>query len=421
MAYLAHLIARFGWRVYAKLMSKSEEFIDVKQLMAESSVEQLNQLAEEYFARTQDWNFHLSKPFGSIEEAPQLLINLAVVLQGLELCRGHRVLEFGAGTCWASRYLTQLGCSVIAMDISPTALAVGKELYERQPVFGNVPPPHFLLFDGFHIDLADESVDRIMCLHALHHVPNPETILSEFGRVLKKGGIAGFAEPGPEHSLSPQSQDEMRTFGVVENDVDVSKIWKDAQAAGFTDIKLAVFNVPPFLVSPGEFDQLLKGGGAAKQFTQSTAAFLRDQRTFFLYKGKRTVLDSRFPGGLSARIEIEPASIVAKAGEQITLQAIVENTGRAVWLPRGSGLGAVQLGVHVLDDNGKILHQSYHWEALMEGDGVPVQPGQTVKVDVSMPALPIGEYILEFDMVSNDVAWFAQNQSRTVRVRLSVV
>ncbi len=401
-------------------MNKSHAVIDVKQLIAGSSIDELNKLAEEYFARTQDWTFHLSKPFGSVDEAPQLLINFAVVLQGLELCRGLEVLEFGAGTCWASRYLSQLGCAVIATDISPTALKIGKELYERQPVFGNMPEPNFLLFDGYRIDLPDNSVDRIICLHALHHVPNPQTVLSEFGRVLRDGGIAGFAEPGPEHSRSPQSQDEMRTFGVVENDVDISQIWRDAKACGFTDIKLAVFNVPPFLLSPTEFEQLLKGGPASKRFAQALAAFLKDQRTFFLYKGKPAALNSRFPGGLSAKIEIEPSSLICRADEEITLRARVENNGKAVWLPRSAGIGAVQLGCHVYDSSGKIFRQSYHWEALMDGDGLPVLPNDAVAVVVRMAPLPAGEYVLEFDMVSNDVAWFAQNGSPTVRVPLTV-
>lgn len=401
-------------------MTRPDDFIDVKQLIAESSIDELNKLAETYFARTEDWTFHLSKPFGSIDEAPQLLINFAVVLQGLELCRGLSVLEFGAGTCWASRYLSQLGCRVIATDISPTALQIGRELYERQPVFGNMPEPQFLIFDGYRIDLPDNSVDRIICLHALHHVPNPTTILMEFGRVLKEGGIAGFAEPGPEHSRSPLSQDEMRTFGVVENDVEISQIWRDAKAAGFTDLKLAVFNVPSFLVSVGEFDSLLKGGAASKRFARATEEFLKDQRTFFLYKGEPSVIDSRFPGGLSAKIKIEPASQTVKAGEAIRYHARIENNGKSVWLPRSAGVGAVQLGCHVYKSNGEVFRQSYHWESLTDGDGVPVKPNEIIDVMVTLPPLPPGNYILEFDMVSNEVAWFAQNHSSTVRVALSV-
>ena len=114
-------------------MDQHEEVIDVRSLMAAKSLEEHCRLAEEYFARLNDWTHHLSKPFGSFDETPQLLVNLAVVLQGLQLCPGMTVLEFGAGTCWVARILTQLGCKVIAVDVSPTALRMGQELFLRHP------------------------------------------------------------------------------------------------------------------------------------------------------------------------------------------------------------------------------------------------------------------------------------------------
>src|ERR1700737_5670669 len=91
-------------------MDHAERLIDVREVMASSSVEEHCRLAEKYFAGLNDWTHHLAKPFGSIDETPQLLINFAVVLQALQLCPGMTVLEFGAGTCWAARILTQFGC-----------------------------------------------------------------------------------------------------------------------------------------------------------------------------------------------------------------------------------------------------------------------------------------------------------------------
>ena len=155
-------------------------------------------------------------------------------------------------------------------------------------------------------------------------------------------------------------------------------------------------------------------------FTAQTREFLRNQRTFFLFKGEECPRDSRFPGDLSAKIQIRPASIRTVEGNEIRLQAEVENNSSSIWLPRSSGVGAVHLGCHVLDSSGKVLRHSYHWEAVSPGDGVPVMPNQKVKFGVTLPPLPSGSYILEFDMVSNDVAWFAQNGSRTFRVLLEV-
>lgn len=401
--------------------SMTSKFIDVKQLVSESSIEELNRLAEEYFAQVTDWNFHLAKPFGSIDEAPQLLTNLAILFEGLRLCRGMTVLEFGAGTCWASRFLSQLGCRVIAVDVSQTALRMGQELYVRHPPFGNTPAPEFKLFDGHRLPLANESVERIMCLHALHHVPNPGTIISECARVLKPGGIAGFAEPGPDHSSSTQSQDEMRKFGVVENDIEIDDIWHDAKAAGFTDLRMAIFNTPAHLVSAEDFEKFQQGGNVVRKFTDATRDFLQNQRTFFLYKGEPSMPDSRFPEDLSAVIKIKPSRLTVEEGKDIRLSARVENSSSSVWLPRSAGIGAVLLGCHVLDRDGRPVRPSYHWEALTPGDGVPVKPGERLDVEVVMPSLPVGHYILEFDMVSNDVAWFAQNRSPTVRSELQVV
>lgn len=401
--------------------AQGEELIDVRELMAHSSIEELNRLAEEYFARLTDWNYHLAKPFGSIDETPQLLINFAVILQGLSLCSGMTVLEFGAGTGWASRFLSQLGCRVIAADVSGTALRIAAEHYQRLPLIGDRPAPRFLKFDGYRLDLPDKSVDRIMCLDAFHHVPNAAQVLVELGRVLKDGGIAGFAEPGPEHSKSPQSQYEMKTFKVIENDVNVREIWQEARAAGFTKMKLAVFNVPPFHLELDEFDEFLQKGAAAQRFAEAVSGFMQSQRNFFLYKGEPATTDSRYRTGLTALISVTPPLVRAREGEAIKARAVVINNSTSVWLPRSAGLGAVHLGCHVYSSDGRLFRHSYHWEALTPGEGRPIMPNETVEVELSLPPLPKGDYLLEFDMVSNDVCWFALNGSQQARIALKVL
>ena len=401
-------------------MTERENPIDVRSLLARSSPDELNRLAEDYFARLTNWDYHLAKPFGAVDETPQLLINFAVILQGLKICPGMTVMEFGAGTCWASRFLSQLGCHVIATDVSATALRIGAELYARQPPFGNTPEPRFLPFDGRRLNLPDESVDRIMCLDAFHHVPGPGRVLAELARVLKPGGVAGFAEPGPDHSKSEKSQYEMKTFGVVENDVDIHSIWQAAKRVGFTNMKLALFNIPLVQLELQEFDNFLSGGNsAARRWTETTREFMESQRNFFLFKGEPAGSDSRFRPGLEAKIRMSPTTLVVNE-ESITLRAQVRNTSNSVWLPRSAGLGAVLLGCNVYDNKGKLFRPSYHWEALTPGEGRPILPGESIECDVNIPALPKGSYVLEFDMVSNDVCWFALNGSPQPRVALEV-
>ena len=401
-------------------MAQPEELIDVQQLITSRSIAEHCRLAEEYFAGLTDWTHHLSKPFGSFDETPQLLINFAVVLQGLQLCPGMTVLEFGAGTCWAARVLTQLGCKVIAVDVSPTALSIGRQLYARHPPFGDRPAPEFLLFDGQRIDVPDGSVDRIICLDAFHHVANPARVIAELGRVLADGGIAGFAEPGPEHSKTPESQYEMRTHGVVENDIEVRTLWREAQRAGFTDFKLAIFQVAPFYVDMDQFEDFLDGGKTNKQYAEAVRSFLRNQRNFFLRKGDPIAKDSRYRQGLTALIAISPARIEVGEQEVIQLNGVITNNSSSVWLPRSAGLGAVLLGCHVYHADGSVFRESYHWEPLTPGEGRVILPGQTVEIEVHLPGLARGDYTLEFDMVSNDVCWFARNGSPTVMVKLEV-
>jgi len=161
-----------------------EPLIDVKELIAQASIEELNEKAEAYFSHLSNWDYYLAKPFGNAGDSPALLINFATMIQGLELTPGLRVLDFGAGTGWTSRYLSQMGCEVILLDVSATALEIAAELYRRQPVIGKRPSPKFLLFDGHKIDLPSGSVDRILCFDAFHHAANPDHILAELARIL---------------------------------------------------------------------------------------------------------------------------------------------------------------------------------------------------------------------------------------------
>ncbi|HEV7397989.1 MAG TPA: class I SAM-dependent methyltransferase [Pyrinomonadaceae bacterium] len=401
-------------------MQSNNDLIDVQTLIAEKTVAEHCRLAEEYFAHLPDWNHHLAKPFGASDEAPQLLINFATVVQGLQLCPGMTVLEFGAGTCWAARILTQLGCKVIAVDVSPTALKIGQELYARHPPLGDRPTPQFLLFDGMKLDLPGASVERILCLDAFHHAPNPAQVLAELGRVLEDGGIAGFAEPGPEHSRTPQSQYEMQTYGVIENDIDMKTVWAAASQAGFTDLKLAIFQIAPTLVGLDEFEDFLKGGKTARKYVEDTRAFLSNQRNFFLFKGTTKPKDSRYRQKLTALIKISPASLSARIGEPIRLQAEVTNNSESIWLPRSAGLGAVMLGSHVYYRDGSTFRESYHWEPLSADDNHAVNPGEVVTLGFELPGLLAGQYRIDFDMVSNDVCWFAINGSQIASIQLAV-
>jgi SAM-dependent methyltransferase len=395
--------------------------IDVRDLVARTSVEEFNRTAEAYFASLTGTEHQLAKPFSHADEAPSLLIDAATLLQGLRLAPGMTVLEFGAGTGWLSRFLTQLGCRAILLDVSPTALMMARELYDRLPIIGQRPAPEFLLFDGRRIDLPDASVERIISFHAFHHAPDPAAILREFGRVLAPGGIAAFAEPGPRHSRAPFSQFEMRAYGVVENDVDVHELWRVARDAGFADIKVAIFRGVPFHASLSEFEDFLAGGTTGAQFVDSTRVFLRNVRTFFLFKAGPERADSRRIEGLACEMHATGPDGLVIEGRPIAIDAIVTNTGSATWLPSSAAAGSVSIGAHVYDEPSERLLAFAAAIAPPVDPPREIAPGETVRCRITIPPQQRGRYIVELDCVASGVTWFAPIGSRPARVSIEIV
>jgi len=399
--------------------SARSEPIDIQALIASTPIERLNDTAEQYFASLTTWEHHLAKPFSGVDEAPWLLTHLAIVLQALEATPGATVLEFGAGTGWLSRFLTQLGCRAVLLDVSSTALRIAQELYRRVPVVGERPLPEFLLFDGRTIALPDASVDRIVSFHAFHHAPNPAAMVAEFARILRPGGRAVFAEPGPTHSRAPQSQFEMRTYGVVENDIDVHELWRAAQACGFSDMRLMIFHGLPFDVSLEQFEDFLRGGPTGAEWLAEARLFLRNVRNFVLVKEGAEREESRSARGIACEIHATLAAATSPAADSLRLAATVTNTGRAVWLPRSAMYGGVSLGIHVFDAAGTLVLTQVLDTPLTRLDR-EVLPGETATVDVALPPLERGRYVVEIDCVAANVGWFGQLGSRPARVDVTI-
>ena len=400
-------------------LAREADFIDVRQRMTELSIEELCETAETFFARLPNWDYLHAKPFAAVNETPELLINFAHVVHGLNLLPDMTIMDFGSGSCWTSRFLSQLGLQVIAVDVSATALRIGAELYRRHPLVGDQPEPRFLHFDGHALNLRDESVDRISCWDAFHHVPNPAQVLKEMARVLKPGGIAGFSEPGPEHSKAPQSQYEMRTNKLIENDVNLDEIWIAAQAAGFTDIKVAIFNPKPVMRPLDQFADYLSGADTGDGFVADTRNEMQHRRVFFLFKGEASVpQDSRRREGLLAELQVKAAGNQIEAGSAVQLRVTVRNAGTATWLPSTARVGAVRFGVHLFDAAGTLLDLDYYRKELPGTE--KVMPGDTLEFVAEVPMPSPGAYELQCDLVSEGVCWFEHNGSPTVRLRVEV-
>ena len=385
--------------------------IDPKDVIRDLSVAELNQSADEYFAQINDYSHLFSKPFSDFRETACLMESLSFLIDGLHLCKGLTIVDFAAGSCWLSRVLNQLQCHTISIDVSKHALEIGKQLFEYHPIpSAMVSDPVFLLFDGYSIDLEDESVDRIICNDGFHHVPNQSDVLKEFYRILKPGGVVGFSEPGMLHSQTPQSQYEMSNYRVLEDDINVYDIFSASSKIGFTDCKVAGLCRPLFDLHQHE---LLLKGDFEKDLTDKVMCEMRNnginKNIFFLHKGPFS-LDSRSAENLHGKVEILSSLFSIKNGKVgcLEIRMRISNTGSSAWLTQSkSDIGVVSLGIHLVNQENQFISRDWKRVDLSK----QIKPGETIIQDICIDTPPkdqIGPFRLRFDLVSESVVWFEQ-------------
>ena len=373
--------------------------------------------AEDYFKNITDTTTLMKKPFHSVSEGPYLLSKLGALLSGLRLCKGMTVLDFGAGSCWLSRFLNELSCATISLDPSPTALEIGKKLFQRLPLLATpMTQPRFLTFDGEKIELPDDSIDRVMCFDAFHHVPNPEEVLKEFYRVLKPGGIAGFAEVGPHHSQSQQSQKEMRTFNVLENDIQLEHIKQVSMDIGFTELYFKLFTHPDLEINAADYLRMARKKKIPKATRRYITHSMSECPVFFLVKG-RYEPDSRNPAGLRHRLSIKKTEYTTSAGVSFPVTVEMTNTGNSRWLRENmNDIGVVNLGVHLFSGDNRLLDNDF----IHFNPGREILPGEKLEIEVPITLGETGSYHLIFDLVAEQVCWFDEGGSLPVSIRVEV-
>jgi ubiquinone/menaquinone biosynthesis C-methylase UbiE len=392
--------------------------IDVKDLIEKYSVQELIASADAYYERIEHMDI-LAKPF-RLPDAQHLLTEVGQLISGLKLHPGDHVVDFGCGTGWAGRLINACGCKVTSVDVAANALVVAKDLTAKWrnglPDGNRLPPHEFALFDGFRIDLPDNSVDKIFTLDSFHHVPNPRLVLEEFFRILKPGGIVGFCEPGPNHSKSPSSQLEMKLHTVIECDIVIEDIWANAQDIGFGGIKLMITPLMGWLVDYQAYSDFPNNPKVLSDFVGATNFRAKNFPIFFLYKPGSGKLTSETNDGLSHAIKlVVPQDGLTIGRSAPPLRLHVANTGKASWLPSGAKRGSVTVGIIATDSKGRSKQLRSHLS-----DNA-VDPGTKLELDVFVNDLPAGDYILEIDLVSEFVCWFHEVGAETIKVSATAV
>lgn len=97
---------------------------------------------------------------------------------------GARWLEAAAGPGIISRRLAPGVGSVVALDLTPAMLRVGRREARRAGV-DNV---HVACGDATQLPFAGATFDGAVTRFSLHHIPLPERVLGEMARVVRPGG-----------------------------------------------------------------------------------------------------------------------------------------------------------------------------------------------------------------------------------------
>lgn len=111
---------------------------------------------------------------------PQWLMTPPALPHQLVRCKGV-VLDIGSAGKWLQRRI-QPEANYVGIDYPTTA----KALYGTSPD---------VYADAHKLPLADGTVDAVACFEVLEHVTDPERVLAEIERVLKRGGVAALSMP----------------------------------------------------------------------------------------------------------------------------------------------------------------------------------------------------------------------------------
>lgn len=381
----------------------------------------LNDAAEHYFAAFDQIPFLLAKPFSDEQGFPKHLFNLAVLLNGLRLRRSDVIVEFGAGSCWVSHFLNRYGCRTISIDVSTTALELGRELFQRDPATNWDVGPEFLPYDGHRIPLPDASCDKVIIFDAFHHVPNQREILTELCRILRPDGIVAMSEPGTGHADTEASRHETEKYGVLENELVAEDVGALAQACGFTAAHLIVASPQSLWEIPAnDLGPFIQGKGFT-QYWETQSHALVTGHYFLLYKGDPQPT-TRQPKALGAQLLIPRRQRVLSVtrGERARVRLTVKNVAETRWLAgeRPDG-GWTRIGVHLLRTGDRPETVDYDWLRVeLPHD---VSRDETIRLTIELPPIDEpGTYEVVFDLVIEGVAWFIDRGSKTASLTVNV-
>jgi SAM-dependent methyltransferase len=176
--------------------------------------------------------------------ATAISTTLEQITRCLPIRGGQRLVELGCGCAETTRKIAEM-----FPDLEIMATEVDEIQHAKNKLIDDLPNVCFQFGGAEEIDLPDQSVDSIVMLKSLHHVPVPlmGKSLDEINRVLVPGGLAFIAEP----IYAGEFNRILRIF----NDE------QEVRAAAFAAIEAAVASGQFELVEQIFFDTLVRFEG----------------------------------------------------------------------------------------------------------------------------------------------------------------
>ena len=143
------------------------------------------------------------------------LAELAGLADGASLASPARVLDVGGGLGGPARMLaTRFGCTVTALDLTPSYVEVAQVLTGKVGLADRV---QHLVGDALDLPFDDGSFDVVWTQNSGMNIADKETLYRGFARVLRRGGTLAFQEPmagevTPLHFPIMWADDESSSF-----------------------------------------------------------------------------------------------------------------------------------------------------------------------------------------------------------------
>jgi len=126
------------------------------------------------------------------------LCDLVDFLQEMTIDGNCSVLDVGCGTGSVDYLISKYTqANVIGLDLSTMGIAKAQQTSQL-----SATSLSFVLGDAESLPIKTRSLDYVIVMDLLEHLPNPLDCIREVARILKKGGRALFSVPNKEYDLT---------------------------------------------------------------------------------------------------------------------------------------------------------------------------------------------------------------------------